>query len=137
MSIQSLGDKYRVRVKRDDCKDRYLAGRYGHIYEYGKGKLGVIVSAPTGHRWKEARRKMLAAGFSHNQNGDFEGSCVFSSEDPAQMKIALGYIHPIRPRKLTPERNAHLQSCAQKAPYRGGVSVQGSIGTGRVVPRHG
>jgi hypothetical protein len=128
--IQEIGSKYRVRVRKDELGDYIIVGKYGQIYEYDPTCLGVIVSAPTGHRWKEARRKMLAAGFQHNQNGDCEGSCLFPADNIDLLKLALALIKAFKSRKgrvFSEKQLAHHAEFGRQARIRAQVNGQDSI----------
>ena len=97
--IEQLGDRYRLRVRRDKCHEAIIVGRRGQIYEHGSGKLGVMFLGATAKIWGNARRKMLAAGYELHQNGDTEGSCLFQADNAEQMKVAFSVVGAFRSRK--------------------------------------
>jgi len=44
--IKNFAQHYRLKVKRDDCLDPVIKGRFGHLYPYGGGLFGLMFEAP-------------------------------------------------------------------------------------------
>ena len=42
VTIQEFADKYRLRTRIDSDTTKVIFGKYGQIYEWGEGLLGVI-----------------------------------------------------------------------------------------------
>ena len=87
-----------------------IVGKFGEIYEYGDGTLGVMVLPDPPRRgvWVRIRDKFARIGITITQNGDQEGAAVF---DPSILQQAQAAIDAIRARKirtLSPERRAKL-----------------------------
>ena len=105
MTLVDFAEKQRMKVKKDECGDGIICGKYGHIFEYGSGRLGVCIMSATGtaHRWKRAREAFIAAGMQITQNGDTEGCAVFDPADQKQVTAAVQHTK-VRPRKqVSPE----------------------------------
>ena len=47
--INTFAENNRLKVEKDDCGDAIIPGKYGHIYEYGSGKLGVCIMSNSGN----------------------------------------------------------------------------------------
>jgi len=100
MTLLDFASNQRMKVKNDECGDAIICGKYGHIFEYGSGKLGVCILSVTGtaHRWNRAREAFLAADMRVTQNGDTEGCAVFNPTDQKQVAAATRHAR-VRPRK--------------------------------------
>jgi hypothetical protein len=54
-------------------------------------------------KYRNARRRLLAAGFIQGQDGDFEGTFLFDPSNPVQAKLAIGEAGIKIARTLCPE----------------------------------
>lgn len=111
MQLREFAQKHSLRVKRS-CQDDTdnIVGKFGEIYDYGDGTLGVMVipDPPRRGLWVRSRKKFAQVGMTITQNGDQEGAAVF---DPSNHQQAQGAIEAIRAKKawkLSPERRAKL-----------------------------
>ena len=99
-TISEFAARHRVRVRRDDCFDLIIPGRYGQIYEWGQGRLGVMYMAAntTAHKWLGRRRAMVNAGFQVTQDAETEGCALFDPRNQLQCRLAMRVagIKPIR-----------------------------------------
>jgi hypothetical protein len=96
MTITQLAERYRLRVRKDECGNKIIPGKVGQIYHYGNGGMGLIyMPDPQGHKppsvgkWNNRRKAMVAAGFRILQDGDAEGSAIFDGNDPKQVRLAI------------------------------------------------
>src|SRR5712692_6080523 len=81
--LQQFASKYRlkVRVHREDGTTM-IAGKRGHIYEYGEGVLAFMFLPARGSRqWAHLTAKLTARSFEIVQDGDSEGAAVFDHEN--------------------------------------------------------
>ena len=104
--INTFAENNRLKVEKDDCGDAIIPGKYGHIYEYGSGKLGVCIMSNSWNafRWNRARAAFIASGIDVTQNGDTEGCATFDPENATRAKIAMLHAK-VRPRRqVRPER---------------------------------
>lgn len=131
MTLVEFAEQYRARTRQNECgetiipgklwKEQPKAGRmYGHqIYEHGNGQFGLLLMFPVEEipeiggsgksaKWVNARRKLIAAGFTIRQNGDAEGTALFNPEDKAQARFGLKLAGVKTRRQLSPERRAAL-----------------------------
>jgi len=99
-TISQFAARYRVRIRRDECFDLIIPGRYGQIYEWGKGRLGVMYMAgdTTARRWLSRRKAMVNAGFQVTQDAETEGCALFDPRNQLQCRLAMRVagIKPIR-----------------------------------------
>jgi len=136
MDIAQFAETHSVRTRRDECGEVFVPGKrwkvqpipkfrparelytYGHqIYDHGDGRFGVMLMFPVDNgkeiggsgksaKWGNARKKLLAAGFTLKQNGDAEGACLFNPSNKAQAKLALKLagVKQRRVSNMTPEQ---------------------------------
>ena len=104
--INTFAENNRLKVEKDDCGDAIIPGKYGHIYEYGSGKLGVCIMSNSGNafRWNRARAAFIASGIDVTQNGDTEGCATFDPENATRAKIAMLHAKVRRRRQVSPAR---------------------------------
>lgn len=138
MTLVEFADKYRARTRQDECgetiipgkmwKEQPKAGRMcGHqIYEHGNSQFGLLLMFPVKEipeiggsgksaKWVNARKKLIAAGFTVRQNGDAEGTALFNPEDKGQARLALKLAGVKARRQLSPERKAALANQLEAA----------------------
>ena len=104
--INTFAENNRLKVEKDDCGDAIIPGKYGHIYEYGSGKLGVCIMSNSGNafRWNRARAAFIASGIDVTQNGDTEGCATFDPENATRARIAMLHAKVRRRRQVSPAR---------------------------------
>lgn len=109
--LQTFADRYRLRIRVDDAGDRMIPGRDGLLYDYGSGRLGVMVLDLTPRRWGNIRRRCEAVGMELLQDGDAEGALLFDPAAAAQAQLAIRVAHVKRRRvvsEATRQRLARL-----------------------------
>jgi hypothetical protein len=119
--IQGFATKQRLKTRVDDDGTRIIPGKYGHIFEYDTGQLAVMVipDPPRKNYWTFSRTKLLETGFVLLQNGDSEGSALFSPDDAEQAKLAIQVSGLKRKRTISPQQGekqiAWLRAAAGRA----------------------
>ena len=105
MELKEFAYLHSLKVKRsrEDDTDNII-GKYGEIYEYGDGTLGVMLMPDPPHRglWVRSRKKFQAIGMTITQNGDQEGAAVFDPSNPQQSQAAIKATQAKKLRKLSP-----------------------------------
>ena len=85
-----------------------MHGRFGHLYEHGDERLGVMFLNLTPRRWNSIRRRWKAVGCEIWQDADGEGSALFDPLNPAQVKTVLK-LAGVRPRRTaSPKQREQL-----------------------------
>ena len=124
--INTFAENNRLKVEKDDCGDAIIPGKYGHIYEYGSGKLGVCIMSNSGNafRWNRAREAFIASGIDVTQNGDTEGCATFDPENATRAKIAMLHAKVKMKRQVSPERReAMIANLARARQDRQSISL--------------
>ena len=90
MDIVQFADKHRFKTRLDECGEKIIPGKLGHIYEYEDNLFGVIVmpNPPRKQYWGFTKKTLVACGMTIVQDGDGEGCAVFDSSDENQVKAA-------------------------------------------------
>jgi hypothetical protein len=99
-TIKSFAEIYRVRAKQDDCGELIIPGSLlgasgrsdysSHIYDHGDGnRFGVLLTFQSKRGWHFAKRRLLAAGFTLEQDGDTEGTALFDPHNDLQARLAF------------------------------------------------
>ena len=106
MILTTFAENNRLKVQKDDCGDAIIPGKYGHIYEYGSGRLGVCIMSHSGSacRWNRTRAAFIVAGMDITQNCDQEGCATFDPGNAEQAKIAMLHAKVRARRRVSPER---------------------------------
>jgi len=126
MILATFAENNRLKVQKDDCGDAIIPGKYGHIYEYGSGKLGVCIMSNWGnaYRWNRTRAAFIAAGMDITQNCDQEGCATFDPENETQAKIAMLHAKVRTRRQVSPERReAMIANLARARQERQSISL--------------
>jgi hypothetical protein len=101
MTVEQFAERYHGRTRKDECGEVIIPGKpwkvqpkegrmYGHhVYEHGSGRFGVMLMFDSARKWNNAKKTLIAAGFTIRQNSDTEGTALFDPEDKAQAKLAL------------------------------------------------
>ena len=131
IDIQQFADNHRFKTRVDDCGEKIIPGKVGHIYEYEDEMFGVIVmpNPPRKQYWGFTKRTLLEGGFQIVQDGDGEGCAIFNALDEKQVKLAKRAAG-IKSRKvLSPEDSArraeHARTLSRKAPCSSGAAARG------------
>ena len=109
--IHQFAERYKLRVKKDECGDPIVQGSLGHLYEYGESMLGVCFMPPGKPRpkkWVSICRACEAVGMTLRQEGDTEGCLSFHPANRAQARAAIKAVGARPKRQMTPEQLAHL-----------------------------
>jgi hypothetical protein len=117
MELLTFAKQNRLTVRKDDCGDAIIPGKYGHIYEDGSDRLGVCIMSNAGnaYRWNRARTAFTAAGMDITQNGDDEGCATFDHENATQAKTAMLHAKVRTRRQVSPERREALMASLARA----------------------
>jgi hypothetical protein len=101
--LTTFAQKYRLRMKRDECGELIIPGRLGEsqIYEHSPVRLGVVIMPGKPFVWANARKKLLAAGCQVVQNGDWEGTALFDPQNTTQAQLAIKLIKVRRKKVLS------------------------------------
>ena len=108
---------------------------YGHrIYDFGDGRFGLFLmfyvdndheigGSGKSAKWSNAKKKLVAAGFTIRQEGDAEGIALFDPENKAQSRLALKLAGIRVKRQLTEDQRKALAdrlavARAKKAPIQ-------------------
>ena len=98
MTIQEFAATYRTKPRLDSCGEAIIPGKprkaalledRNHIFEYGSGRFGVSLLLRTARHWNNARKRLVAGGFTVTQNGDTEGTLTFDPTDEKQSRAAI------------------------------------------------
>jgi len=99
MSVADFASRHRLRVRRDECGERIITGKRGHIYEHSESLMGLLFAPSKPRMWANARKKLQAAGFVIKQDGDEEGTALFDPCDTQQVALALRLVG-VRPKRV-------------------------------------
>jgi hypothetical protein len=125
MTLTTFAEQNRFKVKRDDCGDAIISGKYGHIYEYNDTELGVMFMPPRTEAepwgrwcpktWGNLKRAAAATGMTLHQSGDTEGCLSFDPRNKEQAKLAIKIAKVRSKRQRTPEQVARFVAAIQNA----------------------
>lgn len=104
MNIREFAVQWRLRVARDECDELVISGKRGHIYEHSSAALGLLFMPGRGRLWANAKKKIVAAGFTIRQDGEEEGTALFDPLNSGQVRLAI---------KLTGVKTSRVPSRAQ------------------------
>jgi hypothetical protein len=116
-TLAKYGEQYRVRVKRDECRDFIVRGRFGHLYEHDANRLGIVLDAPADNLRSDRtlrvrKNRAIAAGFVVHQEGDSEAILLFDPADLDQGQLAIRLIEAKKIRKVARPSDAQLRARA-------------------------
>lgn len=99
MTIARLAEAHRVRTRIDSCGEKIITGRphkaprpecRNQVFDYGDGEhFGVSLLLSNARLWRNARKRLTAAGMSIHQDGDTEGTLLFDPCNPKQARAAI------------------------------------------------
>lgn len=107
MTVKQFAQIHRLKTRLDEDGTDIIPGKVGHIYEYDRTTLGVMVmpKPARGAKWWGNRgRKLQALGFEIQQDGDTEGSATFDPDNSAQVVGALRVAGIKRRRVMSPKQ---------------------------------
>lgn len=149
--IKKFAEHYRLRIKRDDCSDSVIRGRFGHVYPHGAGLFGLMFQAEADderfdNTLRARRRMALRGGMQLHQVGTAESIVLFDPAHEAQSRLAIKLSGIKRKRLASPAqlanlrpglgRNARRNVGAMNAPEAGpGHAEIKETFSGRSVPR--
>ena len=81
LSLKQFAERYRLKLRRDECGDFDMVGKCGQVYVYAPGRLAILFLGNTKRQWHAAKKKLAAAGFELMQDCDTEGSASFDPAD--------------------------------------------------------
>ena len=116
-SVVTFAEKYRVRVKRDDCGECVVRGKLGHLYEHDACRFGISLEAPPNNARSDRtlrarRRRAIGAGFVTHQEGDSEAVLIFNPADTKQARLAIRLIDAKKIRQVAVPTDAQLRARA-------------------------
>jgi hypothetical protein len=131
MTLEAFIKKNRLRRKRDDDDTTIVPGKNGHIFDYGDGRLGVLIMPKAVHPriWNKARAAFEKLGMTVTLDCDGEGITTFNPESAEQCQAAIKHAGISARRVATPSQLAAL------AGYRGDKSPQNQIHHAEVPPK--
>jgi|SRR5262245_1116518 len=129
--------RYRLRIALDDCHDRIVKGRFGHIYTHGSGLLGLLFEARAAdlaldNTVRARRRAALRAGFQRHQWGDAEAILLFDPANDTQARLAIKLIAAKRKRVSSPAQLKNLRRGPDRKPHSGQEPARGAAVDPRV-----
>jgi hypothetical protein len=93
MTLVEFADQYRARTRQNECGETIIPGKlWKEQPKDGRLTFPVdndkeIGGSGKSAKWVNARKKLVAAGFTIRQNGDAEeGTALFNPEDKAQAR---------------------------------------------------
>lgn len=71
MVIEKFGEQFRLRTKRDECGDKIIPGKRGHLYFTGSELCLMAIDGPAVHRrqWEALGGKLWMGDVSPNAKG--------------------------------------------------------------------
>ncbi len=131
-NIIAFAEKYRLRVRRDECGDPIVPGRFGTISEYGEDVFALIFLADANDKDRDnilrsRIRRALAAGLQPSQVGDYEAVLLFEGNDQAQVRAAMKLAGIKRRRRATgrPFTPARAQVVGKATQFQPARRVEG------------
>ena len=120
MTLQQFAERYRLRIKKDDCKDEIIPGKLirgcgerlsdgHHIYPLMSGVFAVYLNFPTKKRFNGACRLLCAAGAAPAVVADYDGIFTFDPENETLVKLVLKVTRCRVRRQLTEEQNQTIR----------------------------
>ena len=110
MEIKAFADKYRVRVRKDECGEMIIPGKRGHVYVHsypGTGVYGAIYERDTptakGFGIKPLLTLVLEGSLTLKGEGDIEAIFLFDPERLDVVEVLLKVLRVSRRRIPSPE----------------------------------
>jgi hypothetical protein len=116
-TIVGFAAHYRICVTRDDCGDQIIRGKLGHVYQHDANQFGIVLEASANvvvleNTFRARKRRAIAAGFSMNQEGDFESILLFDPGDAEQARLAIRLIQAKKIKQAPRPSDAQLRARA-------------------------
>ncbi len=115
MSLKQFSERYRLKLRRDECGGLFVGGKLGLVYEYNPERLAILFRGDTKRQWHAAKKKLAAAGFQMMQDCDTEGTATFDPADAEQCQVAIQVVKAKTRRVMSPAGLAQLQTAREKA----------------------
>lgn len=103
MTLDHFAANYRLHTRLDECGDKIILGRVGHIYSHGGGRYGVMFLNLTVMKWGYTREVMRRSGFKIRMDADFEGVGLFSPDNKGHARLAIKLARVKRKRNVSEE----------------------------------
>jgi hypothetical protein len=116
-TLKGFAEHYRIRIKRDDCGDQIIRGKLGHVYQHDANQFGIVLEASANiavleNTFRSRKRRAIAAGFSMNQEGDFESILLFDPGDAEQARLAIRLMQAKKIKQAPRPSDAQLRARA-------------------------
>ncbi len=134
--IEKFAESHRLHTRKDECGEQVIFGKmwkqqpvpkfvshrpdreyhYGHhIFDYGDGRLGIVLMFDSPAKWTFAQKKLESAGFTIRQHGISDGTppffdrygegvALFDPANKAQAKLAIQLTGARVKRIMSPEQ---------------------------------
>lgn len=103
MTVKEFAAKHRLRTRHDEEGEVIVLAKHGQIYDYGSGRFGVMFLFETPKPWNNRRRECERVGMRCIQDGDTEGTLLFSPENKEQARTAIKLVGARRKKQISPE----------------------------------
>ena len=114
-TLREFAERYRLKLRRDECGGLFVSGKRGQVYEYGPGQLAAMFLSDSRRQWSAARKKLAESGFRIMQDAATEGSALFDPDNTDQCRMAIRVIRAKPRRILSAAQQEHLQAAREKA----------------------
>lgn len=120
--METLSDRMRVHLRRDDCNDQIILGKRGDVHKgksHGDHRSGYFISImyETGKKFRIELAKALAIGAEITQEGDTEAVVFIPyAKALANAKQIRSIIHARRIKELSVEAKEALVARLHKKP---------------------
>ena len=104
MTIKEFALAHKVRIKLDEDGEPVVLAKHGEIYDFGRGRFGVMFMLDSVRVWNSRRQECEKAGMQVIQDGDCEGTLLFNPENKEQAKTAIRLVGARQKRQLSPEQ---------------------------------
>lgn len=125
MTFETFSRRYRLRMKTDVDRTPIIAGKNGHIFEYGAGEYGVVLMLKTPRAFGFALKRLVAAGCMIRQRGDAEGTASFSPDNLQSVRQAIREAKVARIPRRTAAQLAALREKGSR--FRFGASATSTV----------
>jgi hypothetical protein len=105
-TILAFAQRERLRARRDVDGAVVVPGRFGQLFEYSGGVMGLMImpKPPRSRYWGALRRRLEDCGLSIRQDCDGEGTATFDPNNHEQSNLAIRAAGIKRIQKRSPEQ---------------------------------
>lgn len=126
MTLQEFSERYKVKIKRDECGDEIIPGKlvrgcgperpsyHHHIYPLANGVFAVYLNFPTKSRFKRAAQLLQSAGAQPVVTAEADGILSFDPANDSLVKRVLKVTRCRLRRQLTEEQRAVMRERFKK-----------------------